>query len=55
MNDAELIEFVRLAGRYEVFSDGEGHYTSLPIPAAAILVTPESHRECFELFRTPDE
>ena len=55
MNEQELIEMIRFAGRYEVSSDGSGNYTSLPIAPEAILITPESHIECVEFFRCNED
>jgi hypothetical protein len=46
MSEQDLIEMIRFAGRYEVLSDGNGNYTSMPIAGEAILITPESHLEC---------
>ncbi len=55
MNEQELIETIRFAGRYEVSSDGSGNYTSLPVAPEAILITPESHIECVEVFRSNED
>lgn len=55
MSEQELIEIIRFAGRYEVLSDGNGNYTSVPIAADAVLITPESHLECLSFFRSCEE
>lgn len=55
MNEQELIEVIRFAGRYEVLSDGTGNYTSIPIAPEAILIQPESHLECLQFFRSCED
>lgn len=55
MNGQELIERIRFAGRYEIISDGDGNYVCLPVPVDAVLIAPDSHVECGEFFRTPED
>ena len=55
MSEQDLIEMIRFAGRYEVLSDGNGNYTSIPIDVEAVLITPESHLECLSFFRSNEE
>lgn len=55
MSEQELIEIIRLAGRYEVLSDGNGNYVSTPVATGAVLIVPESHLECIEFFRSAED
>lgn len=55
MNEQELMVVVSFAGRYEVISDGDGNYLCLPVPVGAILMELNSHEECREFFRTPED
>lgn len=51
MSEQELLVVIRMGGRFEVVSEGDGLYFCTPIPTDALLIHPESDRECREFFR----
>ncbi|MCU6240771.1 hypothetical protein [Enterobacter asburiae] len=40
-----LVEFIKLEGRYQVYSDGKGNYSAMPIHPAAIHICPEADKQ----------
>lgn len=55
MSEQELLIVIRMGGRFEVVSEGNGLYFCSLIPADALLIHPESDRECREFFRNTDD
>jgi len=49
MTEIELIEFIRIDGRYEV-TCFDGHFFVRPIDFEEIIITLCSHKECKEHF-----
>ena len=45
MNVEMLVKCLKLAGRYQVYSDGAGNYSILPIHPLAIEITPEADEQ----------
>ncbi|WP_368750303.1 hypothetical protein [Klebsiella aerogenes] len=45
MNIEQLEAFLQVAGRYQVYSDGEGHYHVMPVPETAIEITPNADNQ----------
>ncbi|MER1491499.1 hypothetical protein [Enterobacter cloacae] len=54
MNEQELIDVVRPAGRYEVVTRDDGSFIVIPIPLEAILISRETLQQHAELFRNTD-
>ncbi len=45
MTKEQLIDFLKIAGRYQVYSDGKGGYKALPLRDDQVLITLQSHAE----------
>ncbi|WP_279050186.1 hypothetical protein [Cedecea davisae] len=45
MTEEQLIECLQIAGRYQVYSDGEGDYAALPLRDNQIIISMPSHTE----------
>ena len=45
MNIKQLEEFLQVPGRYQVYSDGAGDFTALPIMEGGVLITPNSEQQ----------
>lgn len=54
MIEQEMLEIIRIPGRYEIVSKGDNYYVCIPIDPAAILITPESDADCREYYLDPD-
>lgn len=55
LNELELLEALRIIGRYEVLNLGGSGFVVLPLFNGEILNTRESHEECPGFFHnTPD-
>ncbi|WP_227317454.1 hypothetical protein [Cedecea davisae] len=45
MNEENLLSYLRVAGRYQVYSDGSGFFTVLPLASEHIMITLPAHME----------
>lgn len=54
MNEQDVIEMIRVIGRYEVISESGGKFTVIPIIPPAVLIAQDSHEECTQFFN-PNE
>jgi hypothetical protein len=45
MTKDQLIECLKISGRYQVYSDGKGGYKVLPLRDDQVLITRQSHAE----------
>lgn len=41
----DLEEVLKIAGRYQVYSDGAGNFGAMPVPDRAVLLTPEAEHQ----------
>ncbi|MFZ5274728.1 hypothetical protein [Enterobacter asburiae] len=55
MSEQELLEIIRVAGRFDVVSDGKGGYQCILVSRCAILIEPESDGECRDFFGNRDD
>lgn len=53
MSEKEILEIIRLDGRYEVISKN-GYYSARPIMPDEILISERSHKDCKEHFSNPE-
>jgi hypothetical protein len=40
-----LVEFIKVEGRYQVYSDGKGNYSAMPIHPAAVFICPDADKQ----------
>jgi hypothetical protein len=45
MTKEQLVECLKIAGRYQVYSDGKGNFKALPLRDDQLLITLQSHTE----------
>jgi hypothetical protein len=45
MTKEQLIESLKIAGRYQIYSDGDGNFTLLPLTVDQVLIMVRSHSE----------
>jgi hypothetical protein len=45
MNDENLLNYLKVAGRYQVYSDGSGCFTVLPLIREQVMITLPAHAE----------
>ncbi|MEB8638634.1 hypothetical protein P2G74_01430 [Cronobacter muytjensii] len=49
----DLLNLLRLPGRYLVYVPRAGAFTVTPVPVNAVVITPESHHQCADYFSRP--
>lgn len=54
MNEEQLMDSIRIPGRYEIESLGGGIFILTPLESNEILITKESEAECNAHFRSKD-
>lgn len=45
MNQEQLIDYLKITGRYQVYSDGKGYFIAFPLRENQIIITRETHEE----------
>ncbi|MEH4987343.1 hypothetical protein PO461_07860 [Enterobacter asburiae] len=55
MSEQELLEIIRVAGRFDIISDGKGGYQCVLVSCCAILIEPESDKESRDYFGNRDD
>lgn len=51
MSEKEIIEAIRILGRYVVDSLPGGNFVLTPLEDGVIIITKESHKQCKRFFR----
>ncbi|VTN42795.1 hypothetical protein [Raoultella ornithinolytica] len=51
MSEKEIIEAIRILGRYVVDSLPGGNFVLAPLEDGEIIITKESHKQCKSFFR----